>query len=117
MTSAIRSLDLGLALKRIASDETKRMLQDASEAVSQAVRWVINLAPFGIMGLVYSTVSTNGLEIFTKYGRLLALLVGCMLAVALVVDPLIAFVVLGLMLITVAIVKPFKESLRRFFYM
>ena len=85
---------LGLALKRIASDETKRMLQDASEAVSQAVRWVINLAPFGIMGLVYSTVSTNGLEIFTKYGKLLALLVGCMLAVALVVDPLIAFIYL-----------------------
>ena len=85
---------LGLALKRIASDETKRMLQDASDAVSQAVRWIINLAPFGIMGLVYSTVSTNGLEIFTKYGRLLALLVGCMLAVALVVDPLIAFIYL-----------------------
>ena len=85
---------LGLALKRIASDETKRMLQDASEAVSQAVRWVINLAPFGIMGLVYSTVSTNGLEIFTKYGKRLALLVGCMLAVALVVDPLIAFIYL-----------------------
>ena len=85
---------LGLALKRIASDETKRMLQDASEAVSQAVRWVINLAPFGIMGLVYSTVSTNGLEIFTKYGKLLALLVCCMLAVALVVDPLIAFIYL-----------------------
>lgn len=85
---------LGLALKRIASDETKRMLQDVSEAVSQAVRWVINLAPFGIMGLVYSTVSTNGLEIFTKYGKLLALLVGCMLAVALVVDPLIAFIYL-----------------------
>ena len=85
---------LGLALKRIASDETRRMLQDASDAVSQAVRWIINLAPFGIMGLVYSTVSTNGLEIFTKYGRLLALLVGCMLAVALVVDPLIAFIYL-----------------------
>ena len=85
---------LGLALKRIASDETKRMLQDASEAVSQAVRWVINLAPFGIFGLVYTTVSTNGLEIFTKYGKLLALLVGCMLAVALVVDPLIAFIYL-----------------------
>ena len=85
---------LGLALKRIASDETKRMLQDASEAVSQAVRWVINLAPFGIMGLVYSTVSTNGLELFAKYGKRPALLVGCMLAVALVVDPLIAFIYL-----------------------
>ena len=84
----------GLALKRIASSETKRMLRDAAESVSQAVRWIINLAPFGIFGLVYTTVSTNGLSIFTDYGKLLALLVICMLLVALVVDPLIAWIYL-----------------------
>ena len=84
----------GLALKGVASLETKRMLSDAATSVSQAVRWIINLAPFGIMGLVYTTVSTNGLAIFTKYGRLLALLVICMLLVALVVDPLIAWIYL-----------------------
>ena len=84
----------GLALKPIASPETKRMLRDASETVSQAVRWIINLAPFGIFGLVYTTVSTNGLSIFTDYGKLLALLVACMLLVALVVDPLIAWIYL-----------------------
>ena len=60
----------GLALRK-ASDGTKKMLGELSDAVSQGVRWVINLAPFGIMGLVYSTVSTNGLEIFTTYGKLL----------------------------------------------
>ncbi len=85
---------LGIAAKKLASDSTKKVMEDLAEIVSQAVRWIINLAPFGIMGLVYSNVSTNGLSIFTDYGKLLILLVGCMLAVALIVDPLIAFITL-----------------------
>lgn len=84
------SIVLGLALKLIASDHTKQVLNDISNAVTKAVRWVINFAPFGIMGLVFVSVSENGLSIFTDYGKLLVLLVGCMLAVALIVDPLIA---------------------------
>ena len=55
------------------------------------VRWIIACAPVGILGLVYSAVSENGLGIFTEYGRLLLLLVGCMLFIALVVNPLIVF--------------------------
>lgn len=85
---------LGLASKRVASDSTKKLMEDIANIVSLAVRWIINLAPFGIMGLVYSNVSTNGLAIFTDYGKLLALLVGCMLVVALLVDPLLAAIVL-----------------------
>lgn len=85
---------LGLALKSIASDHTKNILTEFSDAVSTAVRWIINLAPFGIMGLVFSSVSTNGLGIFRDYGKLLLVLVGCMLAVALIVDPLIAGITL-----------------------
>ena len=85
---------LGVAAKRFASDTTKKLMEDAANMVSQAVRWIINLAPFGIMGLVYTNVSTNGLSIFTDYGKLLVLLVGCMLAVALIVDPLLAAIVL-----------------------
>ena len=81
---------LGLALNKLATNGTKQMFTDISNAVSHAVRCIINLAPFGIMGLVYSSVSSNGLSIFTSYGRLLGLLVGCMLTVALVVDPIIA---------------------------
>lgn len=81
---------LGIAIKILASDSTKATLQDISNAVTKTVQWVINFAPFGIMGLVFSSVSQNGLGIFTQYGKLLALLVGCMLAVALIVDPLIA---------------------------
>nr|WP_035772016.1 serine/threonine transporter SstT [Butyrivibrio sp. VCD2006] len=84
----------GLAAKKLASSSTKKMMEDLADIVSQAVRWIINLAPFGIMGLVYTNVSTNGLSIFTDYGKLLLLLVGCMLAVALIVDPLLAAIVL-----------------------
>ena len=80
---------LGLALRKLASDHTKDVLSDISTAVSTVVGWVIQLAPFGIMGLVFSSVSEYGLEIFTDYGMLLLVLVGCMLVVALVIDPLI----------------------------
>ena len=79
---------LGLAL-RAAGEKTKEVLNDLSAAVSKAVAWVIQLAPFGIMGLVYSSVGEYGLEIFTDYGKILLLLVGCMLVVALVIDPII----------------------------
>ena len=84
------SIILGLALKKLAKPHTKEALRDLSDAVSQAVRWIINLAPVGIMGLVFTSVSENGLSIFADYGKLLLLLVGCMLSVALIVDPLIA---------------------------
>ncbi|MDD6612848.1 MAG: serine/threonine transporter SstT [Clostridiales bacterium] len=84
------SIILGLALKKLAKPHTKEALRDLSDAVSQAVRWIINLAPFGIMGLVFTSVSENGLSIFADYGKLLVLLVGCMLSVALIVDPVIA---------------------------
>lgn len=84
----------GLALKKAASDNTKSALGQFSDAVSQAVRWVISLAPFGIMGLVFDSVSQNGLSIFVDYGKLLLVLVGCMLFIALVVNPIIAFVCL-----------------------
>lgn len=84
----------GIALKNIASDNTKNLLTDISDAVSQAVRWIISLAPIGIMGLVFDSVSSNGLAIFSDYGKLLALLVGCMLAVALIINPLIIFICL-----------------------
>lgn len=69
---------LGILLKK-GSPSTKQMLSDLSDAVSTAVRGIINLAPFGILGLVFTAVSENGPEIFTQYGKLILLLVGCML--------------------------------------
>lgn len=85
---------LGLALKKTASDSTRKTMTDLAEAISTTVRWVIQFAPFGIMGLVFASVNESGLEIFTTYGKIVALLVGCMLVVALVVDPLIAAIYL-----------------------
>ena len=81
----------GLAMKGIGSVTTRKFLSDTADAVSQIVRWIINLAPFGIMGLVYSNVVGNGLAIFTQYGKLLALLVSTMLLMGLVINPLIIF--------------------------
>ena len=83
------SIILGLALRIVAGEKTKEVLTDISNAVSRSVAWVIQLAPFGIMGLVYSSVSEYGIEIFTDYGKVLAVLVGCMILMAIVIDPLI----------------------------
>lgn len=85
---------LGLALKLLGSQPTIQVFSDLSEITSTVVRWIIQFAPFGIMGLVFESVSENGLGIFTDYGKLLALLVGCMLVVALIVDPLVAWIYL-----------------------
>ena len=81
---------LGLAF-RAANDMTKNVLNDIANGTSAVVSWIINMAPFGIFGLVFNTVSTNGLEIFTTYGKLLALLVGCMLFIYFVTNPLLVY--------------------------
>ena len=85
---------VGVALKFKASKGTIDMVSDFAEVVSSIVRWVIQFAPFGILGLVFKSVSENGLEVFTTYGQLIMMLVGCMLAAALVFNPLISFVML-----------------------
>jgi serine/threonine transporter len=80
----------GIALK-FSSEATKKGLSDISDAVSQVVKWVINCAPFGILGLVFTTVSETGIEGFATYGKLLIVLVSCMVGVALILNPLIVF--------------------------
>ena len=85
---------VGLALKLKASEATVNVVGDFAEVTTLVVRWIIQCAPFGILGLVFTTVSENGLDIFTPYGQLLLLLIGCMLFNALVLNPLIAFVML-----------------------
>ena len=87
------ALMFGLAMRR-ANKSVKSALVSISDAVSTVVRWIIGCAPFGIMGLVFTTVSESGLSIFKEYGRLLLVLVGAMLTVALIVDPLLATIVL-----------------------
>ncbi len=82
---------LGFVLKNVA-DSTKTMISNFSDAITHIVKWVIDLAPFGIMGLVYDAIVTNGLTALKDYGQLLVLLLGCMFFVALVVNPIITFI-------------------------
>ena len=84
----------GFALKLKASQQTINVVSDFSEVITLMVKWVIQFAPFGILGLVFSSVSESGLEIFTTYGHLVLLLVGCMLANTLIFNPLISFLML-----------------------
>ena len=82
---------LGIIFKKIASKETRRVIADLADAVSMLVSWIIAFAPFGVMGLIYETISASGLSIFIDYGRLLLLLVGTMLVVALILNPILVF--------------------------
>ena len=76
---------------RAAGETSKNMLNDVSKALSKVVTWIISFAPFGILGLVFNTVSTNGLSVFTEYGKLLAVLVGSMLFIYFVTNPILVF--------------------------
>jgi serine/threonine transporter len=84
---------LGLAFQR-SSENFKIILGNIADGVTQVVKWVINLAPFGVMGLVFSLIESQGLVGLGAYGKLLFVLLGCMLFVALVVNPLIAFIMI-----------------------
>lgn len=81
---------LGFALRNV-PDTTKTMISNLSDGVSQLVRWVINLAPLGIMGLVFDSIATSGIKSLMSYGHVLALLLGSMVFVALVINPLIVY--------------------------
>ena len=86
---------LGLGLKLAASEGTIKVISEFADVITLAVKWIIQFAPFGILGLVFSAVSESGLEIFTTYGKLLALLVSCMLVSVLLFNPLISFIATG----------------------
>ena len=88
------SIIIGLALKKFAGEATQTMMLNFSDAITQVVRWIINFAPFGILGLVFDAVSESGFDIFVTYGKLMLLLVGTMLTVALIINPLIVAVTL-----------------------
>jgi serine/threonine transporter len=82
------AIGLGIALRH-AGEATRTMLFDLADAISRIVQMVIRFAPFGIFGLVAATLAESGLGALLGYGRLLLVLVGCMLFVALVVNPLL----------------------------
>lgn len=82
---------LGLAFRK-AGDNTRALLEDAAEAVSSVVKWVIRFAPLGIFGLVAHTIAETGFKALASYSHLLLVLIGSMLIIALVVNPLIVFI-------------------------
>lgn len=81
---------LGIALRK-ASNTTKKVIEDFSEGISKIVRWVIQLAPFGVMGIVFTTISKQGIGALKTYGNLILLLVGTMAIDALIINPMITF--------------------------
>jgi serine/threonine transporter len=85
-------LGLGFSLKH-ASETSKVMVRDLSEAVSSVVRIVIRFAPIGIFGLVANTIATTGFSALAQYSHLVAVLLGAMLIIALVVNPVIVFLI------------------------
>ncbi len=86
-------LGLGFALKK-ASDSTKVMVDDLADAISSVVKLVIRFAPLGIMGLVANTVATTGFETLSEFTHLVLVLIGAMLIIALVVNPLIVYIIM-----------------------
>ena len=80
----------GIAMRE-ASQHSKELLQTLADITSKIVEWIINLAPFGILGLVYTTISSRGLQALQNYGLLLLLLIATMLFVALIINPQIVF--------------------------
>lgn len=82
---------LGIALRK-APDGVKTAIDAVADAFSQVVRWIISCAPFGVMGLVFTTISEQGIDSLLSYGKLICLLVGTMAFVAFVVNPIIVFI-------------------------
>lgn len=82
---------LGLAIKH-ANENTKTVFEDVANAISQIVKWVIKFAPLGVMGLVFNAISTTGISSLMDYGKIVCLLVGTMLVVALIINPIIVFI-------------------------
>lgn len=85
-------LGLGFSLKH-ATESSKVMVHDLSEAISSVVRIVIKFAPLGIFGLVANTVATTGFSALAEYSHLVAVLLSAMLIIALVVNPIIVFII------------------------
>lgn len=85
---------IGVSVRKFTDDSTKRVLCDISNAISVIISWVIQAAPFGILGLSFETVSQNGAGIFYDYGKLIVLLLACMFIQALIMNPIMVAICL-----------------------
>ena len=85
---------VGISVRKFTDDATKSVLCDISNAISVIISWVIQAAPFGILGLSFETVSQNGAGIFYDYGKLIVLLIACMFIQALIMNPVMVAICL-----------------------
>lgn len=88
------SVLFGLALKTFGSPKTLCLMAELTEATSKVIHWIILCAPLGILGIVFTAISQNGLAIFETYGLLIFELAGTMLVVTLVINPIIVAILL-----------------------
>lgn len=85
---------VGVSVRKFTDEATKSVLCDISNAISVIISWVIQAAPFGILGLSFETVSQNGAGIFYDYGKLIVLLIACMFIQALIMNPVMVAICL-----------------------
>lgn len=85
---------IGVSVRKFTDEATKSVLCDISNAISVIISWVIQAAPFGILGLSFETVSQNGAGIFYDYGKLIVLLIACMFIQALIMNPVMVAICL-----------------------
>ena len=88
------SIIIGFALKMVASDTTKDVVSDIADVFSKIVHYIIQFAPIGVMGLVFTSVSESGLSIFTQYGEVIFLIVACIAIMGFIINPLISAMLL-----------------------
>lgn len=85
------SVVLGLALRQ-SGDTTKQVIRDLAHVITQLVQWVLRFAPIGIFGLVASTIAESGFSVLLGYVQLLGLLLASFFFVALVLNPILAYI-------------------------
>lgn len=81
---------LGMGLRHSA-ETTRTVFIDLSEVITGIVRVVIRFAPIGIFGLVAGNLAESGLDALLGYVHILSVLIGCMLIMALIINPLIVW--------------------------
>jgi len=84
------AIGIGFFMRK-AGDSTKTIFSDLSDAVIHIIKIIIRFAPIGIFGLVASAIATTGPKTLLEYLHVVLVLVGTMLFVALIINPIIVF--------------------------
>ena len=83
------SVIIGLLFKTTATDSSKQFVVDVKNVFSKIISGIIQFAPIGILGLVYTTVSEQGADVFKNYASIILLLCSTMLIQFFVVNAIV----------------------------